>query len=177
MSFSLVDNLIRNLDSERPHRGPCCAPALAPLAAPAGDHGGGGCPGKRRRSAPGGKPADKLICNNASSFLEAATKSSQLTSMSAVPWPRRAAKGDGKERGGRESRDTTPLPHPNTQFHWQKHQGVIQAEPTLAKLGLRISPSQGEAGREGNRPGAPSPHLPAPRLLGAGPQALPAHWS
>ena len=146
----------------------------APPAVPAGNHGGGGCP--RKTAALGtGKPADKLICRQRF-FLPGKRPQRQPADLCRAPFPGLEERRRGMERRGEAGNRRTPPPppHPNTQFHLAKaSQGVIQAEPTLANLGLRISPSR--AGREGKGTvPVPSPTPPRPSAARLQPKALPA---
>ncbi|CAI9156351.1 unnamed protein product [Rangifer tarandus platyrhynchus] len=145
----------------------------APPAAPAGNHGGGGCP--RKTVALGtGKPADKLICRQRF-FLPGKRPQRQPADLCRAPFPGREGLRRGMERRGRQG---IAGHHPHTltlteKFHLAKaSQGVIQAEPTLAKLGLRISPSR--AGREGKGTvPVPPPTAPRPSAARLQPKALP----
>lgn len=129
-------------------------------------------PGKRRRSGTG-KPADKLICRQRF-FLPGKQPQRQPADLGPVlPQPGRAR----EQRGGGEGVAGQPPLHLPLQFHLAKaSQGVIQAEPTLGKLGSvslqvgRTEPSQ--------CPAPPPPPPRTPRLLGCSPQPFrpPLAW-
>ena len=138
----------------------------APPAAPAGNHGGGGCP--RKTAALGtGKPADKLICRQRF-FLPGKRPQRQPADLCRAPFPGRGGRRRGMERRGRQGiaghHPHTLTPTPTVSFG----KSITRRDSSRAHASNAWAPylsQPGGAGREGNRPGAPS--HPSPPLGGS----------